>query len=120
MGIKRAIQLAMNSTRNYYYSKHTESAVSAIDDGEALYTALAQTGAFSVEFLDALEVGEQSGNLDEYFLLLADQYQEGAQSALARLAALGGFFVWLLVAVLIISIIINIVAGYAGFLQSLT
>ena len=71
------------------------------------------------DFLDALQVGEQSGRLDEAMLHLADDYQDRARVALVTLTTIAGFMIWGLVALMIIAILVNMVSGYANFIEDL-
>ncbi len=119
MDLRRALPLALQSTDNAYFMRHIPSVQAAVDRGEEAFVALAQTHVFPPDFLDTLQVGEESGRLEEAMLRLADQYQDRARAALATLTTLAGFAVWALVALMIIAIIVNIVAGYAGFLQDM-
>ena len=81
--------------------------------------ALLSVGIFPDDFLDTLQVGEQSGRLDESLQRLAALYQERAHAAIATLTKLAGFAVWAVVAVMIIAILVKMVAGYANFLEGL-
>ena len=92
----------------------------SLQQGDELFVALLSTGIFPDDFLDTLQVGEQSGRLDESMLRLADYYEDCARGALATLTKLSGFAIWAIVAAMIIGIIVNMVAGYANFLQQLS
>jgi type II secretory pathway component PulF len=120
MDVRRAVPFALEAAGSPYYSRHVPEVSAALERGDDLFSALARTGAFPDEFLDAIQVGEQSGRSDESMLRLADQYQDHARSALATLTMLAGFAVWALVALMIIAIIFSIVSAYSNMLQDLS
>lgn len=120
MDVRRSVPLAFGATGNQYYTAHQSTVSALLSSGEELYVALLSTGIFPDDFLDALQVGEQSGRLDESLKRLADLYQERARGALATLTKLASFSVWAFVALMIIGILVNMVAGYASFLQGLS
>jgi type IV pilus assembly protein PilC len=115
MDLRRVAPLALRSTGNDYYIRHTEQVTSAIASGQPLAQALGRTGAFPAGFVDALAVGEESGQIAESMGRLADQYEEEAESAVRTLAMLAGVAVFVLVAALIIFLIFRLFFGmYLG------
>ena len=120
MDIRRAVPLAFAATGNRFYITHQGAVSASLSSGEELYVALLQTGIFPDDLLGALQVGEQSGRLDESLQRLADLYQQRAQAAMATITKLAGFVVWIFVALMIVGILVNMVAGYANFLQGLS
>ena len=120
MDIRKAVPFSLRTTQLDYYARHAPDVVTAIDRGDDLFTALAGTGVLPDDFLDALQVGEQSGRMDEMMLRLADQYQERARAALKALTVLAGFAVWAFVALLIVLILVRLVSSYSNFLQDLS
>ncbi len=119
MDLRRALPLALQSTHQVGFTQHIPEVAASVGRGEEAVVALARTDAFPPDFLDTVQVGEESGRLEEAMLRLADQYQERARDALATLTKLAGFAVWAVVALMIVAIIVNIVASYANFLQGL-
>lgn len=114
MDLRRVVALALRATGSNYYERHTEQVVASVAAGQPLYKALAQTGAFPRDFLDALEVAEESGNTVEALGRLSRRYEEEADAALKTLTVLLGFLVWALVAALIIFMIFRLAAFYIG------
>ncbi|HEV3021235.1 MAG TPA: type II secretion system F family protein [Pirellulales bacterium] len=117
MSVLKSLPLSLRSTNNMYYTDHSDEIVQAIRAGSDITSALADTRAFPREFLDSFQVGEQSGRLPETMGLLSTEYQDRAQRALATLTVLAGFGVWLLVAVLIIMMIVQVFSFYLGTLN---
>jgi len=114
MGLRQAIPLALNSTRNAHFTQLSGPIVTDVMSGREICEALARTRAFPAEFLDRLEVGERSGRLPESMEILSRQYRDEANRAIAALAMVAGFVVWGLVALLIITIILRIAMFIVG------
>lgn len=108
MALKRALPLAFRSSRNATFTQHTDQVVQDVMMGHEMHEALARTGVFPHDFVDTIEVGENSGRLPESLGILSKQYQDQAQRALTALAVVAGFAVWALVAVVIIFMIFQI------------
>jgi type IV pilus assembly protein PilC len=117
MDLQRALELSLRSTQNRYYTDHCEEVVRSTRRGQEISEALAATGAFPPEFLDALEVGETSGRLPETMATLSVQYQDRAQRALENLGVVAGFAVWAMVATLIVILIFRIFSFYMGQIE---
>ena len=120
MDIRRIVPYAFDATGSCFFIQHQREVSSALQQGEELSVALLSTGIFPSDFLDPLQVGEQTGRLDETMLRVAEHYEERARGAIAVLTKLATFGVWAMVAAMIIGIIVNMVAGYASFLQQLS
>ena len=114
MDLRRVVPLALRATGSDYYERHTEQAVASVAAGQPLYKALAQTGAFPRDFIDALEVGEESGRAVEAMDRLSQRYEQEADAALKTLTTLLGFVVWAAVATLIIFMIFRLAGFYIG------
>ena len=85
-----------------------------------LHAALASTGVFPRDLLDAIHVGEQSGMIVETMRRQADDYQARARTALSFLAQALGYVIWALVAALIIVLIFRLFSSYVGTINSLS
>ena len=120
MDIRRVIPYAFRATGSHFFKQYQATVSKSLRQGEELFLALLRTGIFPDDFLDPLQVGEQSGRLDETMLLLAVHYEERARAAVGTLTKIAGFGVWAIVAMMIIGVIVNMVAGYASFLQQLS
>ncbi|HWC89682.1 MAG TPA: type II secretion system F family protein [Pirellulales bacterium] len=117
MDLQRALELSLRSTQNRYYTDHCEDVVRSMRRGQQISEALAATGVFPPEFLDAIEVGETSGRLPETMATLSAQYQDRAQRALESLGVVAGFLVWAAVAALITLLIFRIFSFYISQLE---
>jgi type IV pilus assembly protein PilC len=114
MDLLKALPLCLRSTGNASYTDHTAEIVQEIRGGGEISHALGDTKAFPRTFLDSVRVGEESGRLPETLAILSEQYQDQAKRAMAALTVMGGFAIWGLVAMLIISVIFRVASVYLG------
>jgi type IV pilus assembly protein PilC len=117
MDTRRALALSLASTRNVLYTQHTDRVLRSIRSGQDIHSTLSETGAFPYAFLNAVEVGEESGTLAETMANMSNLYQEEARMAMRVIAAVMGFVVFLVVAVIIIFFIFRIASAYIGILN---
>ncbi len=117
MDPRKALALSLASTRNVLYTQHTDSVLRSIRAGRDIHGTLSETGAFPHAFLDAVEVGEESGTLAETMANMSNLYQEEARMAMRVIAAVMGFLVFVLVAIIIIFFIFRIASAYIGILN---
>jgi type IV pilus assembly protein PilC len=116
MDVRNAMKLSLASTENAVYMRHTDRVLSAIRSGREIHEALAETRAFPIHFLDAVQVGEESGQLVESMGHLSGQYQQEARSAMNTITVLLGVLVTALIAGVIIFLIFRVFSFYAGIL----
>jgi type IV pilus assembly protein PilC len=112
MDLRKALPLALDASGNDYYRQLGPRVAQNIQRGMSLQMALAQTGAFPRELLDAIAVGEQAGMLQETMERQAEEYRQRAAAAISILAQFFGYLVWALVAVLIIMLIFRVANVY--------
>ncbi len=108
MDVRKALSLALSSTRNAFYTDHISAVKNDLRQGREIHEAFAATGAFPQNFVDALAVGEQSGRLPETMEIMSDQYQDQASRALATIGMIAGFAVWAMIAMVIVFAIFQI------------
>lgn len=118
MDVRPALRLGVESTGNARYTDHIPRIEADIARGNSIYETLADTGCYPVEFLDALQVGEQSGRLVESLAHLSGQYHQRADVALRTLTMAAGFAVWAMIAALIIMFIFRLAMFYIGQIDS--
>jgi type II secretory pathway component PulF len=114
MELRSALRMSLSSTQNAYYKQHIEQVMAAIRSGHEVHEAFRATGAFPVGFLDAVQVGEDSGQLVESMQNLSGQYQEEARAAMNTITILLGIAVTALIAGVIIFLIFRIFSFYVG------
>jgi type IV pilus assembly protein PilC len=108
MEVREALKLSLRSTQNVVYTQHIDTVIRKITAGQEIYEALRETGAFPLDFLDAVQVGEDSGQLVESMGRLADQYQDQAKLAMNTMTILLGVAISGLIAGIIIYFIYQI------------
>ena len=113
------ITLAIRNAHNVVYAGTIDPIASVIRQGRPMAEGMRATREYPSEFVDAVEVGEDTGQLSEAMERLSRQYEDKAKAALAALAVLSGFAVWGLVAAFIIFVIIRLALWYVGQINSL-
>jgi len=111
MDVRRVVPLVLRATGNDYYIRHTDQVVTDVAAGHPLHEALAATGAFPSDFLDALEIAENSGRTVESMERLSNRYDSEAATAINVISVLLG----VMVAGLVMGIIIYMIFRLAGF-----
>ncbi len=114
MDVRRALRLSLRSSRNARFSDQIDLIDAEISAGNSNHDAFSRAGSYPTDFLDSLRVGEQTGKLVESMALLARQYGDRAQAALATLTMLGGLAVWCVIGLMIIAVIFRLFAFYLG------
>jgi type II secretory pathway component PulF len=117
LDVKKSLRLALNSTHHIEFTSQISEVEAGIQRGNEINEVLAATGAFPVEFIHAVQVGEESGRLTESLGILARQYQDESRRALAILTQFAGYGVWAAVATMIILLILKLAGGYVGMLN---
>lgn len=112
MDLRRVAPIVLNISGNRYYAKHGAGVADEIGNGNPLSVAFAKTEVFPREFLDALAVAEESGQLVESMQRLSRQYEEEAESAMTTLSAVLAGFIWAGVATMIVILIFRIFNFY--------
>jgi len=83
-----AIDVAARSIRNQYMSRELYIAAQQVREGRALAAAMTDSGAFPDVALKMVEVGEQTGALQEMLNSLSDFYDEEIETSLDRFVTL--------------------------------
>lgn len=114
MELRSALRLSLASTQNIFYQQHANRIAAAIGKGQEVHEAFRETAAFPNSFLDAVQVGEQSGQLVESMQHLSAQYQDEARMAINTLTVLLGLAVTGLIGAVIIFLIFRVFSFYVG------
>ena len=83
-----AIDVSARSIKNRYMARELHKASQQVRDGRALSAAMADSGAFPDVALKMVEVGEQTGALQEMLNSLSDFYDEEIETNLDRFVTL--------------------------------
>lgn len=114
MDAQRAIRLGVRSTDNQLYISNEDSIAECVGQGNDFHTALRQTDDYPDDFLQAVEVGELTGEITESLERLSDDYREQAEILLRRISQVCGFLVSLFVAIVVIFLIVLMYMNYLG------
>lgn len=118
MDLRRALPLALEAAGNDYFARHGRAVADRIERGQTIHASLAETGILPGDLLDAIAVGEESGQLVETMERMSAEYQQRAASAISLLAQLAGYGVWLMISIFIIVMIFQIFSFYIDTLNS--
>ncbi|MEX0613354.1 MAG: type II secretion system F family protein, partial [Pirellulales bacterium] len=114
MDFRRLVPLVLRATGSDFYIRHTNQIVTDVAAGRPLHVAFAASRAFPADFLDALAVAEESGQIVESMDRLSKRYEEEAEAGVRTLAVIFGFLVALLVMALITLMIFRLAGFYLG------
>jgi type II secretory pathway component PulF len=112
MDLRPAMKMSLQSTHNALYTRHIDRVLADIRQGREIHEALSATRVFPIHFIDAVQVGEQSGQLVESMQNLSGQYQDEARVAMNTLTVLLGVAVMALIAGIIIFFIFRVFGFY--------
>ena len=113
------ITLAIRNAQNVVFAGTIQPITTIIGQGRPMAEALRATGEYPSEFVDAVEVGEDTGQLSEAMQRMSLHYEDRAKAALATLSVFAGFAVWGLVAAFIVFVIIRLGLWYVNQINSM-
>jgi type II secretory pathway component PulF len=105
LSAEKAVELAVRSTQNGYYTDRLEQILLALRRRGEMHQAFRSTGIYPADFLDALETGELSGRISESMAVVAKDYEERTRIWSRAMAAACGVAIFLMVAGLMIYMI---------------
>lgn len=117
---RQSTRLAISASGNPYYQRHQEAIDQGIRQGQELHDAMRATGAFPTDFLDVLEVGEQTGQVAESMMRLGNQYRERAKTTMAGVTLFATICVWGCVGGILILLIFRLFGAYLNILENAT
>ncbi len=112
MDLRRLAPLVLGISGNRYFAKYGPQVTDDITQGLPLSVAFTNTNIFPRDFLDALHVAEESGQIVESMARLSRQYEEEAESAMSTLTAVLAGVIWAGVAMMIVILIFRIFNFY--------
>jgi type IV pilus assembly protein PilC len=117
MDLRKVAPVVLRAADNARFSRHAAFVAASVGRGEPLSKGFAATGVFPRQFLDHLEVAEESGTIVESMDRLSKRYDEEAEHAVAMLTRVAAFLVWAAIATLIIVLIFRVFGMYTGMLN---
>ena len=112
--VHRALALAAEAANNPRFESRIPVAQRAIEEGRGLAAALYEANALPDEVLEYIDIGEESGRLEERLTELALRYEERANEAFER--AIKGFVygIRIFVVIFVIGALMLSIAGFMG------
>lgn len=120
MDARHSLRIALQSTRNSHFTRHTKQVDRAIARNQEIHESLRETGAFPDEFLDSVEAGETAGRLAESMTVLSKQYEDRARTASSALTVVAAIGIWGIVAAFLIFMIFRVFFFYLGLIERFT
>jgi type IV pilus assembly protein PilC len=114
LNVKKSVQIALASTYNVEFTRQSGRIDRVLSRNHPIYEALAEAHVFPAELVHSVQVGEESGKLDETLAVIARQQLESARSAFALITRAAGWIVWVAIALLITGLIFRIFGTYVG------
>ncbi len=109
-----AVSIAADTLANRVVSKAARGIIGPLSKGEGLSTPMRRTGCFPPLALQLIEVGEESGRLEDLLLQVADVYDKEVERSIQRLLALLAPVVTIFLGCLVGFIIGSILAAILG------
>ncbi|MFO0939010.1 MAG: type II secretion system F family protein [Gemmataceae bacterium] len=116
MSVDKVLKSSLRATTNQSYGRIAETASKLVRKGDEVSEVLAPYGErlFPHDFMQVVQLGEETGNLAELMHKQSRYYAEEAAKKMAFLAKLAGGAVYSMVAVFIIVLIFKIFTGTVG------
>lgn len=86
--VEKALALAMGNIKNLHLQREIDIARNKIKQGSSLTAALSQSGLFPDFFVSLLDIGEQSGNLENVFDEITSRSRQEFESWTQRMTTL--------------------------------
>jgi len=112
--VRASVEMALDATMNPYFTSHGSAIDTTIASGRPINEAIRPYRSFPTEFVDAVQVGEDTGKLSETMFRMAKAYEEQVQSKSTIITTIAGFAVWGIVAAFIIAMIFRLALFYVG------
>ena len=112
--VRPAVRMALDATINPYFTAHAAAIDATLAKGNPINEALHGSGSFPPEFIDTVQVGEETGKLAETMRRMAKNYEEQVQSQSSIITTAASFVVWGIVALIIVALIFRLAMFYVG------
>ncbi len=116
--VRPAVRMALDATINPYFTAHAADIDAVLAKGNPINEALRASGSFPPEFVDAVQVGEDSGKLAELMHRMAKHCEEQVQAQSTIITTAASFAVWGIVALFIIAMIFRLAMFYVGTINN--
>jgi type II secretory pathway component PulF len=119
IGLPEAVEESGKATGNWYFAHRCAKAARCIEEGEPLTPVLDDIDIFPRDFIDIVEVAEESGTLSESMRRVAPHYAEDAEMSMNRLVTGLAWALYLGMMAVMGFYIITLYAKYISGLQGL-
>lgn len=115
LDLRRLVPMVLSASGNHYYTQHQRQMIADITAGKSLYETFLRTHAYPEQFLDALQVAEESGQISESMARLTKVYEQEAEGAMRTIVGIVAGLIWLaVVAVIVVAIFRMFFLVYLG------
>ncbi|WP_397569563.1 type II secretion system F family protein [Schlesneria sp. T3-172] len=118
MPIIPSLEASLKATGNQAFASAIPMVAAMVSAGEDLSFALSQTKLFPRQYLELVRVGEATGTVPEKLQELSPQLEEQAHRSLFAMTTVLAWFIWGMVAMIIIFFIFRIAMMYIGLLNN--
>lgn len=112
VNIFQAITWSLQATANGAFEGRAEAINQRLKDGISLSKSLEMSGLFPYDYIEMVNVSEESGSMPEMFGRLARNYFEKADTAIRALTSAISALIWICVAAVIIYYIFQMAGQY--------
>jgi len=112
LSIAKAVRMSLKATGNAAFLAQSDRIVKRVNKGEEVAKAVGMNPIFPAEFLAALNVGEESGQIPEQMGRQAENYREETARRAKRVTAAMAWGVYVLVGMFIIVAIFQLASVY--------
>lgn len=112
--IVTALQVARNTVGNLYLEKQFDESIAAVRRGEPLSEAIGRMDGFARKLTSSVAIGEESGNLEEMLITMADSFDYEAEMAIGKLVGMLEPCLIVIMAVVVGSIMVGVMIPLVG------
>ncbi|NPB07659.1 MAG: type II secretion system F family protein [Aquificae bacterium] len=116
--INLSLNLAVKSLSNFYLRRRIEEVIPQVEKGKRLTDVLKKTGLFPELFLNLVETGESSGELERMLELASDLYEKYAERSinfwLRMVEPLSILVIGLIVGIIVLSVLLPLMEITTG------
>ena len=116
VGLPEAVEESGKATGNWYFAHRCEKAARRIEEGEPLTPVLDDIDIIPRDFIDIVEVAEESGTISESMRRIAPHYAEEAEQSMDRLVT---GLAWAIYMGMMLVMAYYIITLYAGYIDSI-
>lgn len=117
LSVLKCIDISLRATGNGVYMARSEQMQTDLKEGSLLSEAMRNTGLFTEEYLQIVEVAEESGTVPEQLQRISPQLQDEARRSLRKMAMFFSWIVRLFVVIFVVFLIFRMALNYINMIQ---